>query len=281
MFIPVYCPISLLNPKNYGGPLMKLKLIVCLVIILKASISFGQDDKDLYSDFEVGIIERLDDTIPENIQLTNEKGELVFLKDQIDKPTAIIFVYYRCPGICSPLMDGLADVVQKSDLNLSEDYQVITISFDPTETYDLGVKKKKNYQSLIQGKNTQDGWKFFSADSLNIARATQATGFRYKKVGNEYTHAATVIIVSPEGKITRYLNGTYFLPFEFKLAIMEASKGQAGPTINKLLQYCYSYDPVGQAYVLNITKVTGTIILVMGLIVFLLLMLKKPKKKSQ
>ncbi len=260
---------------------MKLKLIVCLVIILKSSISYGQDEKDLYSDFEVGIIERLDDTIPENIQLTNEKGELVFLKDQIDKPTAIIFVYFRCPGICSPLMDGLAEVVQKSDLNLSEDYQVITISFDPTETYDLAVKKKNNYQSLIKGKNTEDGWKFYTADSLNIARATQAMGFRYKKAGNEYTHAATVIIVSPEAKITRYLNGTYFLPFEFKLAIMEASKGQAGPTINKLLQYCYSYDPVGQAYVLNITKVTGTIILVMGLIVFLLLMVRKPKKKSQ
>ena len=260
---------------------MKLKFFVCLLIILKTNICFGQNEKDLYSDFEVGIIERLDDTIPKNIQLTNEKGELVFLKDQIDKPTAIVFVYFRCPGICSPLMDGLAELVQKSDLNLSEDYQVITISFDPTETYDLAVKKKNNYQSLIEGKNTEDGWKFYTADSLNIARATQAMGFRYKKAGNEYTHAATVIIVSPEAKITRYLNGTYFLPFEFKLAIMEASKGQAGPTINKLLQYCYSYDPVGQTYVLNITKVTGTIILVMGLIVFLLLMVRKPRKKLQ
>jgi protein SCO1/2 len=87
--------------------------------------------------------------------------------------------------------------------------------------------------------------------------------------------------LSPEGKITRYLNGTYFLPFEFKLAMLEASKGQAGPTINKILQYCYSYDPVGQAYVLNITKITGTIILAMGIIVFLLLVIRKPRKKTR
>ncbi|MBL4560509.1 MAG: SCO family protein [Labilibaculum sp.] len=259
---------------------MKLKFIVCFLLIVITSKSFSQDAKDLYYDMEVGIIEHLDDTIPQDIQLTNEAGELIFLKDQIDKPTAIVFVYFRCPGICSPLMDGLADVIQKSDLNIAEDYQVITISFDPTETYDLAVKKKNNYKSLIKGKNTQEGWKFYTGDSLNIAKATKAMGFRYKKAGNEFTHAATVIITSPDGKITRYLNGTYFLPFEFKLAIIEASKGQTGPTINKILQYCYSYDPVGQTYVLNVTKVTGSIILVMGLIVFLLLVFKKPRKKQ-
>ena len=258
---------------------MKLKFFVCILLISIYSVSFSQDVKDLYYDMEVGIIEHLDDTIPQNIQLTNEAGELIFLKDQIDKPTAIVFVYFRCPGICSPLMDGIADVIQKSDLNIAEDYQVITISFDPSETYDLAVKKKNSYQSLIKGKNTQDGWKFYTGDSLNIAKVTEALGFRYKEAGNEFTHAATVIVTSPDGKITRYLNGTYFLPFEFKLAMMEASKGQAGPTINKILQYCYSYDPVGQAYVLNITKVTGTILLIMGLFVFLLLVLKKPRTK--
>ncbi|WP_461631990.1 SCO family protein [Labilibaculum euxinus] len=260
---------------------MKLKLTVSFLLILITSLSFSQDVKDLYYDMEVGVIENLNDTIPQDIQLTNEAGELIFLKDQIDKPTAIVFVYFRCPGICSPLMDGLADVIQKSDLEIAKDYQVITISFDPKETYDLAVKKKNNYKSLIKGKNTQEGWKFYTGDSLNIAKATKAFGFRYKKVGNEYTHAATVIVTSPDGKITRYLNGTYFLPFEFKLAIMEASKGQTGPTINKILQYCYSYDPVGQAYVLNITKITGAIILIMGLIVFLLLVFVKTKRKQQ
>ncbi|NOU60453.1 SCO family protein [Marinifilum caeruleilacunae] len=259
---------------------MKLKLAFCLAFLLQSFISLSQDAKELYYDFEVGVIEHLDEYIPDDIMITNEAGKLVNLKEQIDKPTALIFVYYRCPGICSPLMDGLAEVVEKSDLNLSEDYQVLTISFDPSETIDLAIKKKNNYKSLVKGKNTEEGWKFFTADSINIAKATQSMGFRYKKTGNDYTHAATVIVLSPEGKITRYLNGTYFLPFEFKLAMIEASKGQTGPTINKILQYCYSYDPVGQAYVLNITKITGTIILAMGIIVFLLLVIRRPKKKK-
>jgi len=258
---------------------MKLKLAICLAFLLQSFISVSQNAKELYYDFEVGVIEHLEEYIPEDIMITNEAGQLVNLKKQIDKPTALIFVYYRCPGICSPLMDGLAEVIEKSDLELSEDYQVLTISFDPTETIDLAIKKKNNYKSLVKGKNTEEGWKFFIADSLNIAKATQSMGFRYKKTGNDYTHAATVIVLSPEGKITRYLNGTYFLPFEFKLAILEASKGQAGPTINKILQYCYSYDPVGQAYVLNITKITGTIILAMGIIIFLLLVIRKPRRK--
>ncbi|RUT79381.1 SCO family protein [Ancylomarina longa] len=258
---------------------MKLKLAICLAFLFQSLILFAQKNKDLYYDFEVGVIEHLNDTIPNDIQLINEKGETVSLKAQIDKPTALIFVYFRCPGICSPLMDGLADVIQKSDLKLAKDYQVLTISFDPSETTDLAVKKKNNYKSLITGQNTQEGWQFFTADSANIAEATKMMGFRYKKTGNDYTHAATVIVISPEGKITRYLNGTYFLPFEFKLAMLEASKGQAGPTINKILQYCYSYDPVGHAYVLNITKITGAIILLMGLIVFLLLIIRKPRKK--
>lgn len=258
---------------------MKLKLAICLAFLLQSFISVSQNAKELYYDFEVGVIEHLEEYIPEDIMITNEAGQLVNLKKQIDKPTALIFVYYRCPGICSPLMDGLAEVIEKSDLELSEDYQVITISFDPTETIDLAIKKKNNYKSLVKGKNTEEGWKFFTADSLNIAKATQSMGFRYKKAGNDYTHAATVIVLSPEGKITRYLNGTYFLPFEFKLAMLEASKGQAGPTINKILQYCYSYDPVGQAYVLNITKITGTIILAMGIIIFLLLVIRKPRRK--
>ncbi|WP_282015072.1 SCO family protein [Marinifilum flexuosum] len=258
---------------------MKLKLAICLAFLLQSFISVSQNAKELYYDFEVGVIEHLEEYIPEDIMITNEAGQLVNLKKQINKPTALIFVYYRCPGICSPLMDGLAEVIEKSDLDLSEDYQVLTISFDPTETIDLAIKKKNNYKSLVKGKNTEEGWKFFTADSLNIAKATQSMGFRYKKTGNDYTHAATVIVLSPEGKITRYLNGTYFLPFEFKLAILEASKGQAGPTINKILQYCYSYDPVGQAYVLNITKITGTIILAMGIIIFLLLVIRKPRRK--
>jgi protein SCO1/2 len=171
-------------------------------------------------------------------------------------------------------------MVNKSDLVLGKDYQILTISFDQREGTDLAVKKRNNYHNLLTRPNVdKEGWKFFSGDSLNISRATDATGFRFKKAGNDFLHSAVLIVLSPDGKITRYLQGTYFLPFEFKMAIVEASEGKSGPTIFRILQFCYSYDPVGQQYVLNITKMAGTIILGIGLIVLLILVFK-PRKKT-
>ncbi|GAB1405701.1 hypothetical protein MASR1M74_28830 [Lentimicrobium sp.] len=124
------------------------------------------------------------------------------------------------------------------------------------------------------------GWQFYTADSANAAIGTEVTGFRYKKAGNDYMHSAALIMLSPDGKITRYLQGTYFLPFEFKMAIAETAKGKSGPTIFKVLQFCYTYDPAGQQYVMNVTKVAGTIILFIAAIVLLILIFKPRKKQT-
>jgi len=233
-------------------------------------------------DVEIGIVEHLNEYLPDSIMLINEQGEKVWLSDIIDKPTVINFVYYRCPGICSPLMEAVAGVMDKSDLTPGKDYQVLTISFDPSETIDLGIRKKTNYLNLMNNVDkveaAKTGWKFFVSDSASIARATAATGFKYKKTGNDYLHAASLTVVSPDGKITRYLNGLYFLPFEWKMAIVEASKGQPGPTLNKVLRYCYSYDPEGQTYVMNVTKISGTLILFFAAVLLLVLVFKKKKK---
>lgn len=260
-----------------------------LIIIFLFSISytvFGQDVINPVAqdnDVEIGIIEHLDEFLPDSIFLINEKGEQVLLADLIDKPTILNFVYYRCPGICSPLMEAVAGVMDKSDLLPGEDYQVLTISFDPSETIDLGVRKKANYLNLMNNTDkveaAKTGWKFFVSDSASIARATSATGFKYQKTGNDFLHAASLTVVSPDGKITRYLNGMFFLPFEWKMAVVEASKGQSGPTLNKVLRFCYTYDPVGQTYVMNVTKVSGTLILFFALVLLLYLVIK-PKRKT-
>jgi protein SCO1/2 len=132
----------------------------------------------------------------------------------------------------------------------------------------------------MKTKEAADGWNFFISDSLNIAKATNALGFRFKRAGNVFLHSATLIFISPDGKITRYLNGTYFLPFEFKMGIVEASKGVSGPTINKLLQYCYGYDSQAKRYVLDVTNVGGVIILLIILgIVFPLIIRPKIRRK--
>jgi protein SCO1/2 len=259
---------------------LKFSLLLLLCLFFNNVMSQNVVNPVENSDVEIGVIEHLDTYLPDSILLINEKGEKVFLADVIDKPTIINFVYYRCPGICSPLMEAVAGVMDKSDLVPGKDYQVLTISFDPTETIDLGIRKKANYLNLMNSKveEAKQGWLFFTSDSASIARATNATGFRYKRTGNDYLHAASLTVVSNKGKITRYLNGMFFQPFEWKMAVVEASKGQSGPTINKVLRYCYSYDPAGQTYVMNITKVSGTLILFFASLLLLVLVLK-PKKK--
>jgi len=251
-----------------------------LLVFMPAFISLQAQDLAQQS-LEIGVEEKLNNYVPLDAFLFNIEGDTVYLRDIYDKPTILNFVYYRCPGICSPLMDGLAEVIDKSDMVIGEDYQAITISFDPREANFLAERKKNNYQNLMEKKEqAEKGWTFYTADSANIAKLTDAVGFRYKAVGNDFIHSATLVVTSPEGKITRYMNGIYFLPFELKMSVIDASEGKVGPTINKVLQYCYSFDPEGQEYVLNITKITGTLMIFIALIVFLVLVLKKRKKTT-
>jgi len=259
----------------------KLFLLLTFFVLFSGINLFGQkvfDDKT--KDPEIGIVEHLDTYLPTDIYLIDENNQKVLLTDLIDKPTIINWVYFRCPGICSPLMEGIAKVMDESDLVPGVDYQVLTISFDPTETIDLGKRKKENYLNLVNKKEViSKGWKFFVSDTASIVKGTNATGFKYKRTGSEYAHAASICVVSPKGKITRYLNGIYFLPFDLKMAVIESSKGMSAPTISKIMQYCFSYDPVGKAYVLNVTKITGTLILFLAMIFFLVLIFKPKRKK--
>jgi protein SCO1/2 len=259
-------------------------IIKHLLITIPFALSLQVTAEDRKNpDVEIGIIEHLNEYFPGDVMLTDEKGKLVNLKDLIDKPTILTFVYFDCPMLCTPLMNGMAEVMDKTDLKLGKDYQVFTVGFNTAEPLSLALAKKANYVKNMKNKAAADGWKFFIGDSTNLAKATEATGFRYKKAGNVFLHSATLIYLSPDGKITRYLNGTYFLPFEFKMAIVEASKGQAGPTINKILQYCYGYDSQAQRYVLDVTKVGGALILLIlvGIVLWLILKPKSPRLNQQ
>ncbi|MFP4471370.1 MAG: SCO family protein [Bacteroidales bacterium] len=226
----------------------------------------------------LGIYEKLDQYVPDSVYFYNEEGELVNFKNMVDKPTIVTMVYFTCPGICSPLLDGIADVIGKTDLELGKDYQVLTVSFNELETPELAKSKKKNYVKQVRKEIDESHWQWMTGDSASIHKLTNSMGYRFKREGNDFIHAAAIMVLSPEGKITRYLYGTYFLPFDLKMAIVEAAEGRSGPTINKILNYCFSYDPEGKKYVFNITKVAGTIILVFAVGLLLYLILSKRKR---
>ncbi|MCE1187511.1 MAG: SCO family protein [Ignavibacteria bacterium] len=253
-----------------------MKKILLLTIIISAAILFGEPAKKS----PVGIDEQLGKMLPTGLRVTDEQGNLVEFDKLIDKPTILMFVYYECPGLCSPLLSEVADEISKIDLKPGTDYRIITVSFDPSEKSELALKKKKNYLSTAGIAVPDDGWRFLTADSNTIAQLTDATGFRYKKEGDEYIHAGALIIVSPTGKITRYLLGTDFLPFDMKMALIEASSGTVSPTIAKVLKYCFKYDPEGRKYVLNVTRIAGTAIIMMTLVFVGYLTVGRKKKEK-
>ena len=229
---------------------------------------------------DVGVEEKLEQHVAD-VTLTNQNGEEVKINELIDKPTIINLVYYDCPGICSPLMNGIADFVGQLSMEIGKDYQVLTISFDHTEGTELASRKHTNYMKQINKEIDETGWTFYTADSTDIRKLTKSVGFKFMKTSDDlFAHSSTLVVTSPKGKITRYLNGTYFLPFEVKMSLVEASEGKTGSTINRVLQYCYNYDPTGQKYVLNITKITGTFMIFIAVIVFLVLVLRTRKKNQ-
>ena len=221
-----------------------------------------------------GIDEKLGEYIPEDLVLVNEHGDSVRLGSLIDRPTVITLVYYSCPSICRPLLNEVSGVLGKLlDLNMKpgEDYQVVTISFDEHDGPAGSARLKKEYMSQLPDGFPGDAWTFLTADAATIQRFTQSVGFEFNSVGEDFVHPATLVMLSPKGKITRYLYGAEYLPLDLKMAIYEASEGRVGPTVARMLKFCFSYDPEGRRYVLNITRVVGTgmILTLVGFAIFL------------
>jgi len=253
---------------------MKKNLILVFIFLLSITgTTLAQVDKSP----DVGIVEHLGSTIPLDLKFVNEKFETVTLKQLINKPTILSFVYFDCPGLCSPLLEGLGSVIQKSDLKLGKDYQVITISFNYRDTPQKAKEKKKRFTERY-AKGNSDGWIFLTTDSATIFNITHSTGFITKAVGLDFVHPSAIIAVSPQGMITRYLYGITFLPIDFKMAVYEANKEQPRPTIQKVLLLCFSYDQDNKRFALDITKVTGMIIIFL-ILVFVIVYLIKPKKR--
>jgi protein SCO1/2 len=262
---------------------MKMKKIfqIGLIVLMGAlQVLASQNDAD--------INEHLGAKLPPNLTFYDSDGSPVILKNLVNKPTIIDFVYYECPGICSPLMTEVAHVANVSDLTPGVDYQILSISMDETETPAVALKKKKTFLSLIDNKPFPDSaWRFLTGDSLNIDALTKAAGFTFKRTGRNFIHAGVLIFVSSKGEICRYLYPGYsqtrgfgILPFDFKMAVLETAQGKKNPVIGRVLQFCFSYDPQGKTYVFNILRIFGAVIL-LGVIVFVVIIKVKPKKDKR
>ena len=257
-----------------------LKLLSQLVLCLISFESLSQTSL-FDQQMQVGFDEKQGQFAALDIKLINENADTVLLRDIIDKPTILNLVYFRCPGTCSPLMWGISKFIDEVDLQLGTDYEVLTISFDYTESIDLGIQKKANYVNTMKKKDSAKYWQFFVSDSTNIAKLTQSVGFNYKYINNQFVHPTGLIALSSDGKITRYLRGIEFLPFEIKITMVEAANGKIGPSINRVLAICYSYDENGNKFVFNVTRVSAIVIIFIAILFFLVLVLTRKKNKKE
>ena len=256
------------------------KLFLTLSAILLNIELFSQTslfDKQM----QVGFEEKQGQYAAMDIKLVDENGDTVLFKDVINKPTILNLVYFECPGTCSPLMWGVSKFIDGLDLKLGKDYGVVTISFDPAERIDLGIKKKASYLAEMQKKEEAENWQFFVSDSINIAKLTQSVGFNYQIINDQYVHPTGLIALAADGKIVRYLRGIEFLPFDIKITLVEAAKGKIGPSINRLLAVCYGYDSKGNEFVFNVTRVSAVVILFIVIVVFLVLALSRINLKTK
>lgn len=221
---------------------------------------------------EAGIDERLGAQLALDTVLKDEDGNDVTLRQLVDKPTILTLNYFRCAGICTPLLNGLADTLSQVALEPNRDYRVITVSFDPSDTPEVAHQKRINYLRQMKRPFPPAGWRFLTGSAQATRSVTDSVGFYFRAADSGFAHAGAIIVLTPQGIVSRYIYGVSFLPADIQMALEEAAAGEVHPTMSRILALCYSYDPEGRRYVLNITRVTGAAILVVaaGFVMFLL-----------
>jgi protein SCO1/2 len=226
---------------------------------------------------QLGINENLGTMVPLDLTFINEKGERVTLKKLMDgKPTMISLNYFRCAGICTPQLNDMAKMLGRLDLAENTDYKVLTIGFAEDEGYELAAAKRNTMLKTIQREYVQDAWHFVVGENNSSGILANKVGFEYEKTVSpagvvDYVHPAALIMLSPEGKDTRYINVIEQLPFDVKMALMEAGQGKVGPTIAKNLLYCFAYDPKAKTYIFKWEKIAGAVMTLIMLAFFIYL----------
>jgi protein SCO1/2 len=226
----------------------------------------------------VGIDQNLNAQIPLELNFKDETGQVVRLGQYFrDKPVVLALVYYECPGLCDLVLNGLSHTMGEISLNAGSDYQVVTVSFNPKETWQLATAKKANYLEKYQRPGAKEGWHFLTGDEASIKSLTDTVGFHYNydPISKQYAHASGIMVLTPEGKIARYFFGIEYKPRDFRLGLVEASANKIGTPADRVLLFCYHYDPTTGKYGMAITQVTRALgtatVLLLGGFVFIML----------
>ncbi|MGH7272204.1 MAG: SCO family protein, partial [Polyangiaceae bacterium] len=215
----------------------------------------------------VTIVEHLKGPLPLDATFRNAEGQVVHLGDYFDgrRPTVIVFAYHTCPMLCSLVLDATVRALNDVPWSVGKDFEVISISFDPKDTPETATRKRASVvKSYTRAAGSTRGWHFLVGEETNIRRVTDAIGFeyRYDARQKQFAHPAAIYLATPEGHIARYLYGIQYSPKDLRLGLLEASEGRAITTTERILLYCYHYDPQGKHYAIvamNVMRLGGAL----------------------
>ncbi len=230
---------------------------------------------------EIGIDEKLGGIVALDAAFAGEDGTRVTLRQLIHAPTILALVYYNCPNVCDYLLTGVAGVLNGLDAEPGRDFNVVSISIDDRETPADARRAKRIGLESIEKPFPAASWRFLTGTAANIAAVADSVGFKFIRHGSYFDHPVGIIILSPTGKIVRYMNGADFLPADLKLSLLEASEGKVGPTIAKFFRICFSYDPGSHKLVFNTLRVLATVTLSLAGALVIYLVVAGRKKRRQ
>jgi protein SCO1/2 len=200
----------------------------------------------------VGIDQKLDEQVPLNLTFRDEAGRTVPLSTyfQSKKPVILALVYYECPMLCTQILNDLESSLKAVSFNPGRDFEVVSVSFDPKDTPDIAASKKQLLLKRYNRPNTSNGWHFLVGDPPNIKALTDAVGFHYKydPATQQFAHASGIMILTPDGHLSRYFYGLEYAPRDIRLGLVEASQNKIGSPVDQILLFCYHYDPATGKY---------------------------------
>ncbi len=234
----------------------------------------------------IGITEKLGAKIDPNLEVINEQGQLVKIGNYFDGKTPVIFslVYYSCPKLCSLHLNSVTEALKGLDWTAGKEYRVVALSFDPKDTSDVARLKKENYLKFYGRSTPESGWSFLTAPQSTINNITEQVGFKFKWVPEteEWAHASAAIFLTPDGVVSRYLHGMAIDSQSFKMGINEAAQGKIGTIVDKMIWFCFKYDPHQSKYTLYAFRLVqiGSLIVVILMALFLVPFWLRAKKES-
>jgi protein SCO1 len=226
---------------------------------------------------DVALDQKLGDAIPLDLTFRDEHGKPVVLRSFFGtKPVILTLVYYQCPMLCTQVLNALTRSVREISLNMGDDYEIVTVSIDPTERPVLAAAKHELYAGMYERPGAVTGWHFLTGDESQIKPLAAAVGFRYAydPASQQFAHPSGIMVLTPDGKLARYFYGITYPARDLRLGLVEASAGKIGTPVDQILLYCYHYDPATGKYGLLISRVIqisgGLTILALGIFVAIL-----------